>query len=196
MNEFYIYFQLGLHHVLDLHAYDHLLFLVALMAPFLFKDWKKVLILITLFTVGHTFALFLSVFNIIFVKSTVIEFLIPITIVLSSTYNILAIKKTSKNNNLTIIDFLTLFFGLIHGLGFSNYIKNILGGSAVSKILPLTEFAIGIEAAQLIVVVAILTLAAIFQVLFKTSKRDWILVLSSIIIGIVLPMIFQNKIIQ
>ncbi len=196
MNEFYTYFQLGLHHVLDLHAYDHLLFLVALMAPFLFKDWKKVLILITLFTVGHTFALFLSVFNIIFVKSTVIEFLIPITIVLTSTYNILAIKKTSKNNNLTIIDFLTLFFGLIHGLGFSNYIKNILGGSAVSKILPLTEFAIGIEAAQLIVVVAILTLAAIFQVLFKTSKRDWILVLSSIIIGIVLPMIFQNKIIQ
>lgn len=196
MNEFYTYFQLGLHHVLDINAYDHLLFLVALMAPFLFKDWKKVLILITLFTIGHTLALFLSVFNIIFVKSTIIEFLIPITILLSSIYNILVIKKTSKNNNFTIIDFLTLFFGLIHGLGFSNYIKNILGGTAASKILPLTEFAIGIEAAQLIVVVAILTLAAIFQVLFKTSKRDWILVLSSIIIGIVLPMILKNKIIQ
>lgn len=195
MNEFYTYFQLGLHHVLDINAYDHLLFLVALMAPFLFKDWKKVLILITLFTIGHTLALFLSVFNIIFVKSTIIEFLIPITILLSSIYNILVIKKTSKNNNFTIIDFLTLFFGLIHGLGFSNYIKNILGGTAASKILPLTEFAIGIEAAQLIVVVAILTLAAIFQVLFKTSKRDWILVLSSIIIGIVLPMILKNKII-
>jgi hypothetical protein len=194
MSELWTYFQVGLYHVLSYKAYDHILFLVALMAAFSFKDWRKVLILITIFTVGHTLALFLSVFGIIYVKENVVEFLIPITIFITAIYNIIFIKSTSKNNGITLTDLVTLFFGIIHGLGFSNYIKSILSGGASAKIIPLSEFALGIEAAQIIVVLSILLLAYLMQTVFKTSKRDWILVTSSIIIGVVLHIIIGTKI--
>lgn len=194
MSEFYTYFQVGLHHVLDYKAYDHILFLIALIASLSFRDWRKVLILVTIFTIGHTLSLFLSVFNVVAVDATFIEFLIPLTILFTAIYNIIFIKKSIKNNQITIIDLVTLFFGIIHGLGFSNYIKSILIGTKSEKILPLSEFALGIEAAQIIVVFTVLLLGYIAQTVFKTNKRDWILVTSSIIIGIVLPIILGNKI--
>ncbi len=194
MSEFYTYFQVGLHHVLDYKSYDHILFLIALIASLSFKDWRKVLILVTIFTIGHTLSLFLSVFDVVVINATFVEFLIPLTILFTAIYNIMFIKKSIKNNQITIIDLVTLFFGIIHGLGFSNYIKSILIGTKLEKILPLSEFALGIEAAQIIVVFSILLLAYIAQTVFKTNKRDWILVTSSIIIGVVLPIIIGNKI--
>ncbi len=194
MSSFWTYFQIGLYHVLSINALDHILFLIALTAVYYFKDWKKVLILVTIFTIGHTLALFLSVFEIVCIKSNIVEYLIPATILFTAIYNLFVLKTTSKQN-ITIADIVTLFFGLIHGLGFSNYIKSILMGSAISKIIPLSEFALGIEAAQLIVVLASLTISYIITAIFKLSKRDWILITSSLIIGLVLPAVIGHKII-
>lgn len=194
MSDFLIYFQIGLKHVLDIHAYDHVLFLIALSVPFSFNDWKRILLLVTVFTLGHTTALFLSVFGIIAVKVNVVEFLIPITILITAFYNLFTAGKTSKNNSVNLVFIITLFFGIIHGLGFSNYFKTILGGSNVSKLLPMCEFALGIEVAQIAVVIVVLILSYIVQTVFRFSKRDWALVMSAFIIGVVLPMIIQSEI--
>ena len=191
MSEFWLYFKIGLNHVLDIHAYDHVLFLIALMVPYAFKDWKRVLILVSLFTLGHTLALLVSVFGIVSVKSSLVEFLIPITILITAVFHLFTAGKSSKNESITFVAIVTLFFGIIHGLGFSNYFKTILPGNASDKLLPLLEFALGIEAAQVILV---LILAYIVQTFFRFSKRDWALVMSAFIIGVVTPMIIHSEI--
>ena len=194
MSEFWIYFQIGLKHVLDIHAYDHVLFLIALAVPFSFADWKRVVLLVTLFTIGHTMALMLSVFEIVTIKVNVVELLIPITILITALFNLFTAGKSSKRDSINLVFFITLFFGIIHGLGFSNYFKSILGGSASSKILPLSEFALGIEAAQIVVVFVVLVLSYIVQTIFRFSKRDWTLVMSAFVIGVVIPMIVESEI--
>ena len=194
MSEFWVYFQIGLHHVLDIQAYDHVLFLMALVIPFTFKDWKKIILSVTLFTLGHTTALVFSVYKILIVKASFIEFLIPITILLTAIYNLASIGKSNKKGKINWVFLITLFFGIIHGFGFSNYFNTLLGGSSNSKLVPLLEFALGIEAAQLTVVLAVLVLAYIVQTVFKYSRRDWILVGSAFIVGVVLPMIIESEI--
>ncbi len=194
MSDFWIYFQIGLRHVLDIKAYDHVLFLIALTVPYAFKDWKRVLVLVSIFTIGHTLALMLSVYGIVIINASWIEFLIPITILITAIFNLFTAGKSSKNESIGIIGFITLFFGIIHGLGFSNYFKSILSGSATDKLLPTLEFALGIEAAQIIVVVVVLILSFAVQTLFRFSKRDWTLVMSSFVIGVVLPMLIESEI--
>ena len=194
MSEFWIYFQIGLKHVLDIHAYDHVLFLIALAVPFSFADWKRVVLLVTLFTIGHTMALMLSVFEIVTIKVNVVELLIPITILITALFNLFTAGKSNKKESINMVFFITLFFGIIHGLGFSNYFKSILGGSSSSKILPLSEFALGIEAAQIVVVFVVLVLSYIVQTIFRFSKRDWTLVMSAFVIGVVIPMIVESEI--
>ncbi len=194
MDEFWIYFSVGLHHVLDIQAYDHVLFLIALTVPYAFKDWKNVLILVTLFTVGHTLSLLLSVYEIVIIKVALVEFLIPITILITAFFHLITAKKTAKKENLTLVALITLFFGIIHGLGFSNYFKTIVPGDATSKLVPLLEFALGIEAAQLLVVFFVLIVAFVVQNFLRFSKRDWILVVSAFVIGVVIPMIIDNPI--
>ncbi|SHL91287.1 HupE/UreJ family protein [Flavobacterium xinjiangense] len=194
MSEFWIYFQIGLKHVLDIHAYDHVLFLIALAVPFSFKDWKQIVLLVSMFTIGHTLALLLSIFGIIAIKVNVVELLIPITILITALFNLFTAGKSSKKESINLVFFITLFFGIIHGLGFSNYFKSILGGTPSSKLIPLGEFALGIEAAQIVVVFVVLVLSYIVQTVFRFSKRDWTLVMSAFIIGVVLPMIVESKI--
>ena len=194
MSEFWIYFQIGLKHVLDINGYDHVLFLIALAVPFSFADWKRVVLLVTLFTIGHTMALMLSVFEIVTIKVNVVELLIPITILITALFNLFTAGKSNKKESINLVFFITLFFGIIHGLGFSNYFKSILGGSASSKILPLSEFALGIEAAQIVVVFVVLVLSYVFQTIFRFSKRDWTLVMSAFVIGVVIPMIIESEI--
>lgn len=194
MDQFWIYFQIGLKHILNVYAYDHVLFLIALAIPFSFKDWKRILLLTTLFTLGHTMALLLSVFGIIAIKVNVVELLVPTTILITAFFNLFTAGKSSKKESVNVVFFITLFFGIIHGLGFSNYFKTIVHGTNTSKLLPMAEFALGIEAAQIVVVFVVLILAYIVQTVFRFSKRDWTLVLSAFIIGVVLPMIIQNEI--
>lgn len=194
MSEFLVYFKVGLFHVLDINAYDHILFLTALTAPYAFKDWKRILILVSIFTLGHTISLLLSVFNIVVVKVNIVELLIPITILITAFYNLFTAGKSSKQNSISFIGIITLFFGIIHGLGFSNYFKSILSGEAIDKLPKLLEFAVGIEAAQIIVVLFVLLLSFIFQTLFRFNKRDFSLVMSAFVLGVVVPLIVSNSI--
>ncbi len=194
MSEFWLYFNVGLKHVLDWNGYDHVLFLIALTIPYAFKDWKRVLILVSLFTLGHTVALILSVYEVIIIKAHLVEFLIPITILITALFGLFSAGKSNKNESITFVAFITLFFGIIHGLGFSNYFKSILPGTNSEKLMPLLEFALGIELAQLIVVLFVLVLSYIVQTFFRFSKRDWILVMSAFVIGVVLPMIIESDI--
>lgn len=191
MEQLKLFFELGLTHVLDIEGYDHVLFLAALAAPYLFSNWKKVLFLVTVFTVGHTISLFLSSYGIVKVNSSLVEFIIPVTIAITAMYNIVFAGRVVQNTKVGIVFFITLFFGIIHGLGFSNYFKMIIGGQA-NKLAPLLEFALGVETAQVIIVTVVLALASVVQNVLNISKRDWVLVLSSIIIGLVIPMLLTR----
>ncbi|MCM4157331.1 HupE/UreJ family protein [Gramella sp. AN32] len=188
MSQFQLYFELGLKHVLDWNAYDHVMFLIVLVAGYNFNSWRKVLLLVSLFTLGHTIALFLAAYGVINFQSSLVEFLIPVTILITALYNIFIAKKKPAKSGFNLLYITTLFFGIIHGLGFSTYFKMIAAG-AHSKILPLLEFALGIELAQVIVVLSVLILAYIFQNFLKVNRRDWILITSSIVIGVILPIL-------
>lgn len=197
MPDFWLYFSIGLQHVLDIHAYDHVLFLIALSVPYAFKDWKKLLILVSVFTIGHTLSLVLSVFEIVLIKASLVEFLIPITIIITALYHLFTTSKnTKKERSLNIIAAITLFFGIIHGLGFSNYFKTILPGNPSDKVFPLLQFALGIEAAQLIVVLVFLLLSYTLQNFFRVSKRDWAIAIAAFVIGVALPMVLASEVWQ
>ncbi|RUA08313.1 MAG: HupE/UreJ family protein [Flavobacteriia bacterium] len=191
MDDFIMYIRLGLFHVLDLQAYDHILFLTVLAVIYIFSDWKKVLWLITFFTFGHTLTLALSAYDILHVKMSVVEFLIPVTIMATALANIFfskkLVSKTESNINLVF----AFFFGLIHGLGFSSYFK-ILVDRNEAKLFPLLEFALGIEMAQVVIVILVLLTGFIFMRILNVNRRDWILVISSVVAGIVIPMLFER----
>lgn len=188
MDSFLFFLKEGLFHVLDWNAYDHILFLIALAVVYDFRNWKKVLWLITLFTIGHTISLLLATYKIVAVNSSWIEFLIPVTILITALFNIFYARNTTKNTKTNTNLFFALFFGLLHGLGFSSYFKMLIGSSS-SKLIPLLEFALGIEIAQIIIVFIVLLLGFVFQTIFRFSKRDWILIISSIVIGVTIPML-------
>lgn len=190
MNDFILYFKMGLTHVLDFKAYDHILFLIVLAVVYRFAQWKKVVWLITLFTIGHSITLALSAYGVLRVQEKLVEFLIPLTIFITALINILTAKKASvgkENQNL----FFALFFGLIHGLGFSNYFKMMIGKSE-NKLLPLLEFALGVEAAQIIIVLGILLIGSLIQSILGVKRRDWILIISAIVIGFTIPMLINR----
>lgn len=194
MSDFWIFFKVGLHHVLDIHGYDHLLFLIALSAPYTSRDWKRILILVSFFTLGHSISMLLSVFNIISVKIIWIELLIPCTILIAALFNLVVAGKSSKVGAISFTAGTTIFFGIIHGLGFSNYFNSILPGKPTEKLIPLFEFAIGIESAQIITIIFVLILAFVAQTLFRYNKRDFTLIMSSFVIGVVIPLLVQNPI--
>lgn len=190
MDDFLLYFKMGLNHVLDLSAYDHILFLIVLAVVFSFRQWKKVLWLVTLFTIGHSVTLALSAYGVLKVKMDMIEFLIPVTIFITGLVNVLTAKNASSGKqNINLI--FAVFFGLIHGLGFSNYFKMMVGKEE-NKLFPLLEFALGIEAAQIIIVLGILIIGTLLQNFFRVSRRDWILVCSSIVIGFAIQMMLDR----
>lgn len=190
MDEFLLYVKMGLNHVLDFTAYDHILFLIVLAVIFSFHQLKKVLWLITLFTLGHTVTLALSAYGVLKIDVTIVEFLIPVTIFITGVVNIYNLKNNSNNkDNINLI--FALFFGLIHGLGFSNYFRMMIGREE-DKLLPLIEFALGIEISQVIIVLGILIIGSIVQSTLKVTKRDWVLVCSSIVIGFVIPMMVER----
>ncbi|PSG90032.1 HupE/UreJ family protein [Aurantibacter aestuarii] len=188
---FWMNVKFGINHVLDINAYDHVLFLIVLTVPYLFKDWKRVFLLVTMFTLGHTVSLLLAVYGAINIKASIIEFLIPITILIIAIFNVFTAGKGAQKEKVGILFFSTLFFGLVHGLGFAREFKMYVG-KASSKLIPLLEFALGIEIAQIIVVFIVLLLGYIFQTIFRFSKRDWVMVISAVVVGLVIPMLINN----
>ena len=190
MHEFWMYAQIGFNHIANLSGMDHILFVAALCIRYQFSDWKKWLILITAFTIGHSITLVLSVFNYLDFSTNWIEFLIPVTILITSISNMF-VKKFSFKTRFPVIYFFALFFGLIHGLGFSFYLKSLLG--IQQNIAPaLLAFNLGLEIGQILIVMAILVISFIFVTLLKAPRRDFILIVSGGILALSLQMAIER----
>lgn len=179
------YLQLGFEHITDLNGYDHMLFLLALCAAYVYTDWKKILILVTAFTLGHSITLALAVLNIIPVNADWIEFLIPVTIAATAAKNLIA--QQEKAVILTYL--MALFFGLIHGMGFSNYLRSLLGEELL---MPLFAFNIGIEFGQLLVVAVIFLLQFALIKTINLKRYTWNLIVSLATGGISLLLAVQR----
>ncbi len=191
MSLFELYFKLGLQHIADLKGYDHILFILTLCAVYSLKEWKKVLVLVTAFTIGHSLTLALATLDLIRVDGDLIEFLIPLTIFVTAIAN-LFVRKQKGNSGLYYLRYAAaLFFGLIHGLGFSNYLRSLLG-SERGMVLPLFSFNVGIEVGQIIIVSLILLLTKVVVDLLGLPKREWHVLLSGAGLGISLVLMLER----
>jgi len=184
MSPFQLYFGLGKDHILDYaNGYDHILFVIALCAVYTVHDWKKVLVLVTAFTIGHSITLALATLRIIDVNAELIEFLIPLTIFATAVSNLFRTEQSLQSTRLQINYLLASGFGLIHGLGFSNYLREILGKEA-GIASPLLAFNLGLEFGQIIIVSIFMAISFIFVNLAKVDRRDWKMVISAACAGI------------
>lgn len=175
MEDFLFYLQLGWEHIISKDALDHQLFILALVTIFSFKEFKKVLILVTAFTLGHSFTLVLSVLDIFRFPSNWVEFLIPCTIVFTALDNLIFSKDEQKLIKLNYI--LALIFGLIHGMGFANSVRIMLAKEQ-SIIVPLLGFNIGLEIGQIVVVIIVLTMFYLLSTFLRLQKKHWIILVS------------------
>ena len=187
MSLFEMYLKLGYQHIIDINGYDHIVFVLVLCAGYSINQIKKVLILITAFTIGHSITLALSTLKIMNISSELIEFLIPATILLTAVSNILPIK--SSNNRFVYI--LTLFFGLIHGLGFSNYLKELLGRES-NILTPLLAFNIGLELGQLLILAIYFIVLFISMQMFRVRNDFWRIFVSGTAFGISLILLLET----
>lgn len=187
MSLFEMYLKLGFKHIIDIHGYDHIVFVLVLCAGYNLTQFKKVLILITAFTIGHSITLALSTLNVFTVSSDLIEFLIPATICVTAIANILPFK--AKNNRVVYV--LTLFFGLIHGLGFSNYLKELLGRES-NILTPLLAFNIGLELGQILILAIYFSLLFITVHLFRVRNDFWRIFVSGMAFGISLILMIDK----
>jgi hypothetical protein len=189
MGDFKFYFGLGWKHIMSWNALDHLLFIAALAAIYLLKDWKQVLILVTAFTIGHSLTLALSVLDIIRFNNKWVEFLIPCTIIITAFSNLFQKKFTAKS--IRINYFLALFFGLIHGMGFANTIRFILAEDQ-SIGWGLFGFNVGLEAGQIVVVTILLLVAYLIVNMLKVNRRDWVFFLSAGVFSLALKIAIER----
>jgi hydrogenase/urease accessory protein HupE len=184
MSNFSVYFLLGLEHILNWSALDHLLFILALTCVYTLIDYKKILWQVTAFTLGHSITLALATLKLIEVNTAWVEFLIPCTILFSAIFNLIKTKKRYRY-------WLVAIFGLIHGLGFSNYLQSLLGAES-SLFTPLLAFNIGLEIGQIAVVALVLASSILSLHVFHWKQKPYIKVVTGIIIGLVLPMIIER----
>ncbi len=191
MSIFELYFKLGLQHIADLKGYDHILFILTLCVVYRLTEWRKLLILITAFTIGHSLTLVLATLNLLRIDGDLIEWLIPLTIFITALANVLMDRKQHSPALHKFKYFAALFFGLIHGLGFSNYLRALLG-SEKSMLLPLFSFNLGIEIGQILIVAIILLLSMVVIDLLKYPRRDWHLLLSGAGLGISLILMIER----
>jgi hypothetical protein len=190
-SEFSIYLGLGFDHILDVNGYDHILFVIALCAIYQISEWKKVAILATSFTFGHSVTLALSALDLVSVDSALIEFLIPLTILLTALYNVY--NRRSSYVSISIKYSLAVFFGLIHGMGFSNFFRSAaIPGIDEGFITQLLAFNLGVELGQLIIIAFILGLTYVFLEIIKVKVREWNLFISGATAGLSIAMIIER----
>ena len=190
MNDFGLYFTLGRQHIADWQGIDHILFIMALCLRYQWADWQKILVLVTAFTIGHSITLALSALSIVHFSTKWIEFLSPVTIIITAVSNIF-VRKFVFKSKFPLIYFLALFFGLIHGLGFSNYLKSLLGKDS-NIVVQLFAFNIGLEAGQLMIVSGIMLLSFIIVGLLKVNRREYILYCSGGVFALATQMALQR----
>ncbi|WP_285269857.1 HupE/UreJ family protein [Kaistella rhinocerotis] len=189
MQDFLFYLKLGWEHIISLDALDHQLFVLVLVAVFGLKDWKKILWLVTAFTIGHSITLAMSVLDLLRVPGTWVEFLIPVTIFITATDNIL--MRNRPKNLMQMNYYLALFFGLIHGMGFANTAR-VMMSEEQNIFWPLLGFNIGLELGQIVVVAIILAVLFILVDLFKVSRKDWVMFVSSAVFALSLQMLLER----
>lgn len=192
MNDFQIYLHLGFKHIIDLRGSDHILFIMALTARYVWSDWRQLLILVTAFTIGHSVTLALSVLQWVNLPINLIELLIPITILITAFANFW-VKSFDFKSKYPIIYFFALFFGLIHGLGFSNYLRSLLGKEE-SVLGPLFSFNLGLELGQLLIVNVILIISFIFVSLLKLDRKRFIQVMTGICFLLAANMVWERMV--
>lgn len=191
MSVFRLYLELGIEHIMDFRGYDHILFILTLCAVYFFKEWKRVLILVTAFTIGHSTTLVLATLDLVNISTGLIEFLIPLTIFLTALFNA-TYKYEKVNKRLHLMKYAAaLFFGLIHGLGFSNYLHSLLGNEQ-NIIKPLLAFNIGIEIGQIAVVIVIMSLTWLVVHVLRARRREWNLLISGAGLGIALILMIER----
>lgn len=189
MSDFSLNFSMGIEHILNVGALDHISFIAALCLRYLIGDWKKLLILVTAFTIGHSVTLALGALNIVNVAPRITEFFIATTIVITAFSNCF-VKDFKFNNRYPVIYFFALFFGLIHGLGFSSVLKNMYGPGNI--VLPLLAFNVGIEVAQIVVVAAILVISFILVDVLRVNRKYYLLFASGGIAALAVEMALQR----
>ena len=186
MSLFQVYFKIGLEHITDLNGYDHMLFLLVLAAPFTLVNWKKVLFLATAFTFGHGLSMTLAILDLVYIPSKYVEFLIPLTILIGCIG--LFFMSTDKKTRYSIV----IFFGLIHGLGFSNFLKSMLGrGDSIIK--PLFYFHIGLELGQLIIILLSLLISSIALKSIKIPHQNWQRIIGALAGIVSLYLLFDRR---
>lgn len=196
-SEFVTYFRLGVGHIADLKGYDHILFIVALTAGYAFRDWRRLLWLVTAFTVGHSVTLVLATLQLVRVHAAIIELLIPVTIVLTAAYSMIARSRSERSGEgytperHALLYILAGCFGLIHGLGFSNFLRAILG-TEESILLPLFAFNVGLEIGQLAIVACVLLAGALACDVAGVARRRWATALSLVIVLAGIQMIVER----
>lgn len=200
MNDFLIYLRLGFDHITDPGGYDHILFVVALCAVYTLRQWRQVLVLITAFTVGHSITLALATLRIIQYRTDVIELLIPITILITAITNFFfrnvttPVRTATRWQNPSARYVLALGFGLIHGMGFSNYLRSLLGRET-NIVKPLLAFNMGLELGQLVIVGVVLTLAYLLIDVARANRLRWVLVVSGVVAGMAISLILNNPLV-
>jgi HupE / UreJ protein len=189
MNDFTFWFKEGTHHILNIEALDHILYIVVLAIAFTLKQWKKVLLLITAFTLGHSVTLYLTSLQYIDIKTNWVEFFIPITIAVTAFTNML--QKEAQPSNIVIKYLLALFFGFIHGMAYgANSIGSLYSGNEAIRLI--FAFNIGVELAQIIIVGITLTLSYFIIYILKVNKNYWKISLSSIILVYAVYLAIKN----
>lgn len=171
MRDFLFYLKLGWEHIISWDALDHQLFVLVLVAVYSYKEWRKILILVTAFTIGHSITLALSILDIIRIPANWVEFLIPLTILLTAFDNIL--MRNKPENLMRMNYYLALVFGLIHGMGFANTARMMMSSEETITV-PLLGFNIGLELGQILVVLLILLVEFLSFKFFKIKKVQWI----------------------
>ncbi len=190
---FHLFLKLGFDHILGSKAYDHILFVIALCAIYKLVEWRKVAILVTAFTLGHSLTLALAALDLIRFPSPVIEFLIPVTIFLTAIFN-LFVPGEKEKRRINLNYFFALFFGLIHGMGFSNFFKSsLLPGEENQLVAQLFAFNIGVELGQLVIVGMILATSFFAFNIVKIKQREWTLFISGAAAGVAVILMMNAK---
>ena len=192
MHPFEFYLKLGFEHIADVAAYDHILFLVALCAVYRIEEWKKILILVTAFTIGHSITLVLVSLEIFTIPSKIIKFLIPLTILITALHNVLDADDTVRSIKMKRNYAMALFFGMIHGMDFSNYFKALIMDPS-DILVPLLGFNVGIELGQLLIVFFIVAIAFLVLNVLKAKHREWNLFISGAASGMSLISMLENS---
>lgn len=192
MPSFDFYIKLGFQHISNLAGYDHILFLVVLCAVYRIEQWKKILILVTAFTIGHSITLAFASLDIFSIPSNIIKFLIPLTIFLTALHNVIWTPSAEVSAKMGRNYLMALFFGFIHGMDFSNYFKALLM-DASAIVAPLLGFNIGIELGQLLIVFFIVSIAFLFLHVIGVKHRAWNLFVSGAAAGMSLISMLENK---